>query len=77
MVLYICVKFHENINGFQATEPTRVPVYDRNRCLQCSVGHNFKEGKPELWFMCSAHCFMALYISVKFLENISNGLVTE
>ena len=25
---------------------------------------NPKEGKPELRFMCSAHCLMVLYISV-------------
>ena len=31
-------------------------------------------GKPELWFMCSAHHLKMLYISVKFRENISNGI---
>ena len=31
-------------------------------------------GKPELWFMCSEHCLMVLYICVKFHENISNGI---
>ena len=30
-----------------------------------------KVGKPELWFMCSAH---HLYICGKFHENISNGI---
>ena len=29
---------------------------------------------PELRFMCSAHCLIALYIRVKFLENISNSI---
>ena len=33
-----------------------------------------KIGKPELWFMCSAHRLMVLYIAVKFRENISNGI---
>ena len=33
-----------------------------------------KVGKPELWFMCSAHCLMVLYIAVKFPENISNSI---
>ena len=33
-----------------------------------------KVGKPELWFMCSAHSPMVLYISVKFRETISNGI---
>ena len=37
-----------------------------------------KVGKPELWFMYSAHSLMVLYICVKFRENISNGItVTE
>ena len=31
-------------------------------------------GKPELRFMYSAHRLMVLYISVKFRENISNGI---
>ena len=31
-------------------------------------------GKSELWFMCSAHRLMVLYIGVKFRENISNGI---
>ena len=30
--------------------------------------------KPELWFMCFAHCLMVLYIAVKFCENVSNGI---
>ena len=33
---------------------------------------NPKVGKPELWFMCSAHCLTMLYICVKFHENITN-----
>ena len=33
-----------------------------------------KEGKPELWFMYSAHCLQVLYTDVKFCENISNGI---
>ena len=33
-----------------------------------------KVGKPELRFMCSARRFMVLYICVKFLENITNGI---
>ena len=31
-----------------------------------------KVGNPELWFMCSAHCLMMLYIHVSFHETISN-----
>ena len=33
-----------------------------------------KVGKPELWFMCSAHSLVVFYITVKFRENISNGI---
>ena len=32
-----------------------------------------KVGKPELWFMCSAHCLMVFNICVKFHENMSSG----
>ena len=40
-VLYICVKFGENIlNGFQLTERTR--VHNRNGYVQCSKGNNSK-----------------------------------
>ena len=28
--------------------------------------------KPELWFLCSAHPIIVLYICMKFNENISN-----
>ena len=41
IVLYICVKFHENIsNGFQLTEQTQ--VHGRNGYVQCSKGNNSK-----------------------------------
>ena len=41
IVLYICVKFPENIsNGFQLTEQTR--VHGRNGYVQCSKGINSK-----------------------------------
>ena len=32
-----------------------------------------KVGKPELWFMCSAHCLMVFHICVKFHENMSSN----
>ena len=32
-----------------------------------------KEGKPELWFMCSAHCLIMFNVCVKFRENMSSG----
>ena len=33
-----------------------------------------KVGKPELQFMCSAHCLIVLYICVKFCEKILDGI---
>ena len=33
-----------------------------------------KAGKIELWFMCSVHRHMVLYICVKFRENILKGI---
>ena len=33
-----------------------------------------KVGKPELRFMCSAHCIMMFYICVKNRENIVKGI---
>ena len=40
-VLYICVKFPENIsNGFQLTKQTR--VHGKNGYVQCSKGNNSK-----------------------------------
>ena len=37
-----------------------------------------KAGYSELWFLCSAHHIMVIYICIKFQENISNSFqVTE
>ena len=32
-----------------------------------------KSGISELWFLCSAHYIMVIYICIKFQENISNS----
>ena len=32
-----------------------------------------KAGNSELWFLCSAHHIMLIYICIKFQENISNS----
>ena len=32
-----------------------------------------KIGKPELWFMCSARCFMVFNVCVKIHENMLSG----
>ena len=37
-----------------------------------------KAGNLELWFLCSAHHIMVIYICIKVQANISNGFqVTE
>ena len=33
-----------------------------------------KAGKPELWFIYSAHRLIVVYTCVKFCENISDGI---
>ena len=59
IVLYICVKFCENISySFQLTEWTQ--VQGTNGYVQCSKGNNSKS--TELQFMCSVHCLIVLYI---------------
>ena len=72
MVLYICVKFHENItNGIRVKE--RTLVHGKNSLFQylyCSKGCNSKSRLTELWFLCSACHLMMLYICERFHENI-------
>ena len=51
-------------NGIRLTERT----HGRNGYVQRPITP--KVGKAELWFMCSAHCLMVLYIEVKIRENI-------
>ena len=72
MVIYICIKFQENIsNSFEVTEGhkyiTEITIF------KSSKGIIPKVGKPELPFLCSAPCLMMLYICVKFHQNIWNG----
>ena len=70
MVLYICMKFCENItSGIRVMERTK--VHGRNGYIQCSKGNNSRVSKPELWFMCSAHCLMVLYILMWSFMKIS------
>ena len=72
MMLYTCERFHENILNSFSTE--RTGVHGGNDYVQCSKGNNSKSRQSELWFICSAHCLMVLYIWVKFHENITNGI---
>ena len=51
---------------------TRTPIYNVQRVLTPKAGYS------ELWFLCSAHHIVVIYICVKFQENISNSFqVTE
>ena len=65
MVLYICVRFHENIsNDFQLAACTQ--VHGGNGYVRRPITP--KVGKPELRFMCSARHLMVLYICLKFVK---------
>ena len=75
MMLYICVKFHQNIwNGFQLTERTR--VHSRNGYFQYLLRFTGpqlqKQVNQSYVFLCSACCFMELFIWEKFHQNIWN-----
>ena len=73
MVLYTCVRFHENIsNSFQLTEQTG--VHGGNGYVQYSKGNNSKSRQTRGM----VHCFCtfshdALHC-VMFRENITNGI---
>ena len=61
IVLYICMKFHENIKRFLR--------YRADTSVWAIIN---KVCKPELWFLYSAYPIIVLYICVQFHENISN-----
>ena len=46
---------------------TKITIYNVQRAITPKVG------KPQLWFLCSAHGLMVVNISVKFCKNISNS----
>ena len=53
-------------------------MYDWNHYLQCPKAVTPKAGNSELWFLCSTHHIMEIYICIKFQENISSSYqVTE
>ena len=69
MVLYICEKFQTVFNLQSGHEYTlEMAMFNVHRAITPKVG------KPEFQFMCSACCLIVLYISVKFPENISDGI---
>ena len=51
---------------------TGITIYKVQRAVTPKVGNS------ELWFLCSAHHIMVIYICIKFRENISNSYqITE
>ena len=66
IVLYICVKFPENIsNGFPLTERTR--VHGRNSYIQCLKGINSKSRQTRV----KVHVFCMLsYGAVHLCEGL-------
>ena len=72
MMLYIYVKLRENIrNGMlwsRHENMIEMAMFNAQRAITPKLG------RPELWFMCSVHSLMILYIAVKFRDNISNDI---
>ena len=67
------MKFHEVIlNGFKVIERTR--FCHRNWYVESSKRNNAKLYTKELWFLHSAGHTMLINISIKFHEDILNGL---
>ena len=70
MMLYISVKFHENIlKGFL--------LIKRQRNYHCKISkeNDFKNMHAKVTFLVSACCLMMFYISLKFHENLLNGFL--
>ena len=62
MLLYICVKFCENMNGIRVMEyMVEMAMFNFQRVITQKVG------KPELRFMFSAHSLMVFYIVLSFI----------
>ena len=73
MVLYIPVKFRENIsNSIRVMQWTR--VHGRNGYVQCSKGNNCISRQTRLMVHFSANHLMVLYNGVKFHKNISKSI---
>ena len=73
MMLYISMKFHENIlKGFYVIEQTL------NDYCQISKGNNYKTIDKSFKFLCCARPLIMFYVSMKFHENILKGFqITE
>ena len=65
MLLYICIKFHENISkGFRAIEGLLFPFSG------FSKGHNSVKTVGRVMVLALSYCLILLYICTKFHENI-------
>ena len=53
---------------------TCIQVHGRNGYVQSSKGNNSKSRQTRVMILCSARRLIVLYICVKFLENISDGI---
>ena len=70
MVIYICIKFQENIsNSFQVTERTQ--IYYRNHYFQSSKGHNSKSRLTRVTVL--VFCTLSHDTFLKFHQNLWNG----
>ena len=52
----------------------KMAIVNRNGCVQCSKSNNSKSRKSELLLISSARRLRVLYNTVKFRENISDGI---
>ena len=69
MMLYVSIMFHENIlKGFQVLERTQ------NDHCRISNGNNYKPVLTRVTVLCSTSRLLMLYISMKFHDDILNGV---
>ena len=67
----ICVKFHENMSScFKVMEKTQKLLRDTHTHKK---KENYKVGKPELRFLCSACRLIVFNVCVKYHENVPSG----
>ena len=73
IVLYNCMKFHfYSFNGCQLTERTGNCIANDQREITPKIY------KAELWFLCTTHLLIVLYICMKFhLNNLNGCQLTE
>ena len=74
MVLVFCPSYYDALHLYEISQKylKRFFRYRADTCVRAIIN---KVCKPELWFLCSAHPIIVLYICMKFLENISNDFL--